>query len=304
MQPEKLLHRALDAFERRLEAVGDDAWYDATPCTEWDVRDLVGHVVGEVAWIRPLLEGRTIEEVGDSLAGDLLGDDPLDAWRRFAAEARDAADDPDVLDRTVYLSYGESTGRAYLAEVAVDVGMHAWDLARAVGADEHLDPELVHEAMGVLQGQLDELRAAGLIGPALPVSADASEQVRLLALLGRNGGPAAATVDRFNAAVNRQDRDAIATLLAADAVFEDTAPPDGRRHEGRDAIVAFFDELSASARQRTFTVEEEFVAGDGVVVSWRHDWVDDDGDRGHVRGVDLFRVVDGQITEKRSYVKG
>ena len=53
-----------------------------------------------------------------------------------------------------------------------------------------------------------------------------------------------------------------------------------------------------------FTTEDEFAAGDRAVVLWRYDWVSDDGSPGHVRGVDVFRVRDGKIAEKRSYVKG
>lgn len=304
MEAQKALDRALGAFERRLEAVGGQAWHDETPCTEWDVRELVEHVAGEVAWIPPLLTGQTIEEVGDSLDGDLLGDDPLDAWRRLAGQARDAASDLGALERTVQLSSGPATGRDYLGEVATDITVHTWDLARAVGADELLDPELVAHALEFFRARVADWREAGVVGPALAVPADASDQVRLLGLLGRVADPVVGVVDRFNDAVNRQDRDAIADLLAPDCVFEDTRPPDGEWYEGRAAVVEFFDRLFVGAHRRSFTAEERLVAGDGVVVRWRHDWVDPEGQSGHVRGVDLLRVRNGQITEKRSYVKG
>jgi hypothetical protein len=37
---------------------------------------------------------------------------------------------------------------------------------------------------------------------------------------------------------------------------------------------------------------------------WRYSWVDAAGEEGHVRGVDIFQVKNGLITEKLSYVKG
>ena len=57
--------------------VGEDQWGAPTPCADWDVRELVNHVAGEDLWTAPLLEGSTIEEVGDRFDGDLLGDDPI-----------------------------------------------------------------------------------------------------------------------------------------------------------------------------------------------------------------------------------
>ena len=89
----KTLHqRTVESWLRFLDGVGDDQWDLPTPCTEWDVRALVNHVVGEERWTRPLLEGMTIAEVGDRFDGDLLGDDPRAAGRAAAAEAVAAVD--------------------------------------------------------------------------------------------------------------------------------------------------------------------------------------------------------------------
>ena len=71
-----LFQRAVDEFDKRVQAVLEDQWDGGTPCTEWTVRDLVNHVVNEDRWVKPLIEGKTIDEVGSALDGDLLGDDP------------------------------------------------------------------------------------------------------------------------------------------------------------------------------------------------------------------------------------
>ena len=72
---------AMTEFERRVQAIRPDQWQDPTPCTEWDVRALVDHLVTELLWAPLLLDGATIEDVGDRFNGDQLGADPMAAWR-------------------------------------------------------------------------------------------------------------------------------------------------------------------------------------------------------------------------------
>ncbi len=74
-----LYHRTVEAWADRVNAVDPGQWDDPTPCRDWTVRDLVNHVVGEDAWTVPLVEGKTIADVGSTLDGDLLGDDPVRA---------------------------------------------------------------------------------------------------------------------------------------------------------------------------------------------------------------------------------
>jgi hypothetical protein len=113
---------------------------------------------------------------------------------------------------------------------------------------------------------------------------------------------AAAAVDRFAAAFATQDLDAITAAITDDCVFESTTPPEGVRHAGKAAARAAWAELFASSPGAQFTLEERIVAGDRVIDTWRYDWAG--ADPGHVRGVDIFRVRDGLVAEKASYVKG
>ena len=105
-------------------------------------------------------------------------------------------------------------------------------------------------------------------------------------------------VNRFNVAWGAHDLAATIALISADCVFESTAPPDGQRSVGPAAISAAWQPIFADTTSR-FTVEDSFTAGAHVVQRWRYDW-----DGGHVRGVDLFTVRDGLVTEKIAYVKG
>jgi ketosteroid isomerase-like protein len=108
-------------------------------------------------------------------------------------------------------------------------------------------------------------------------------------------------VDRFTAALNSHDLDAVLALVADDIVFESTTPPpDGARYEGRDAVARVWGEMLVTTPQARFSVEEQFSDGsERAVVRWRYDWGD-----GHVRGVDIVRVRNGQLAESLAYVKG
>lgn len=79
-----LHRRSIEEFGKRIEAVGDDQWELPTPCSDWDVRTLVNHIVAENLWTPPLMEGQTIADVGDRFDGDVLGADPKRAWRDSA----------------------------------------------------------------------------------------------------------------------------------------------------------------------------------------------------------------------------
>jgi len=113
--------------------------------------------------------------------------------------------------------------------------------------------------------------------------------------------PILALLDRFTAAINAHDLDAVLALVTEDIVFESTSPPpDGVRYEGRAAVAQAWGDLLVSTPQARFTVEEQFSGGSQrAVVRWRYDWGE-----GHVRGVDIIRVRDGQLAESLAYVKG
>ncbi len=94
-------------------------------------------------------------------------------------------------------------------------------------------------------------------------------------------------------------------LMTADCVFENTAPPpDGICYTGTAAVRACWEELFQASPQAHFVVEELFAVADRGVLRWTYRWVSADGSPGHVRGVDIFRVQEGKIAEKLSYVKG
>ena len=181
-----LHQRASGEFGRRLHMIGEAQWALPTPCSDWDVKALVHHLVDENLWTPPLMEGSTIAEVGGRFEGDVLGDDPKKAFDEAAAEAITAVHAEGAMERTVHLSFGDFPGREYTMQLFADHLIHAWDLARALGVDERLDPELVAALAEWFEPMEEAYRGAGAIGPRLPVADDADDQTVLLAKFGRS----------------------------------------------------------------------------------------------------------------------
>jgi ketosteroid isomerase-like protein len=113
------------------------------------------------------------------------------------------------------------------------------------------------------------------------------------------------TIGAFNDSFNRHDVDGVMALMTNDVIFENTSPfPDGERYEGQAAVRAFWQQLFDSTPSAHFEAEDIFGAGDRCTVRWRYSFTSSDGNPGHVRGVDVFRVRDGKVSEKLCYVKG
>jgi ketosteroid isomerase-like protein len=109
----------------------------------------------------------------------------------------------------------------------------------------------------------------------------------------------------FHEAFNRHAVDQIMALMTDDCVFENTyPPPDGTRLSGQAAVRAYWEAFFRESPQAHFAIEDLFASSDRGVLRWRYSWIDGQGHEGHVRGVDIFRVRDGKVAEKLSYVKG
>jgi uncharacterized protein (TIGR03086 family) len=175
-------------FSALVAGVRPDQWHDETPCTEWDVRALVHHLQYEQVWVPPMFEGQTIEQVGDRFDGDLLPGDPS-TWPALVASAMDEAhaivSGPGALDRTVHLSFGEVPGGEYVLQLTADLAVHAWDLARATGQHDALDADAVALVLPWAQANVDLFAGSGMFARPVEVAPDAPDDVRLLALLGR-----------------------------------------------------------------------------------------------------------------------
>ena len=161
-----------------------DAWSRPTPCDDWDVRYLVAHVVGGNRFAVQVLDGASAADaIAQVMSSPQLGDDALGAWTSTVTDQRAAfRADPD-LERTIDHPLGTISVREFLGLRVFDVALHAWDLARAIGADERLDTSLVDVVLAIIAA-----RPAGMgfgITPLGRAPHGASAQDRLLDLTGR-----------------------------------------------------------------------------------------------------------------------
>jgi uncharacterized protein (TIGR03086 family) len=140
-----------------------------------------------VEWLPPFfLEGWAV----DAAPIPSVDDDPAAAWLALRAALQGALDDPSVADRARDTPMGEKTFADAFGLIATpDVLIHTWDLARATGLDEVLDPDEVHRmAQGIDEIDDQAMRQSGHFGPRVEVPADADDQTRLLAWMGRRSG--------------------------------------------------------------------------------------------------------------------
>jgi uncharacterized protein (TIGR03086 family) len=184
MNVNTLHHRTVEFFADRVNAVKEDQWGDPTPCTEWTVRDLVNHVTYENLWTVPLMEGATIEEVGDRFEGDVLGPDPIGSALAAARAAITSVAAQLPRGGTVQLSSGETPKEEYAMQLAADNLVHGWDLAAASGGDTRMDPQLVRAIADWFDDREEMYRGGGAISERRPLTGDAQHD--LLARFGRD----------------------------------------------------------------------------------------------------------------------
>jgi uncharacterized protein (TIGR03086 family) len=181
-----LHHQALSDTGRVVAGITAGQWAEPTPCTDWDVRALLGHVTAGNYWAAELAQGRTISEVGDRLDGDLLGADPLATYTASADAAHAAFSAPGALDRPCAVSYGPVPGSVYVGHRIIDIVLHGWDLATATGQPGRIDDDLAAGCWALLEPQVESFRAAGAFGAAAPhIPADAAPAARLVLATGR-----------------------------------------------------------------------------------------------------------------------
>jgi predicted SnoaL-like aldol condensation-catalyzing enzyme len=109
----------------------------------------------------------------------------------------------------------------------------------------------------------------------------------------------------FNEAFNRHDVAGMMQLMCDDCIFENTTPPpDGAMYSGKETVTQFWQDFFRQSPHAHIQIEEIFGFGIRCVMRWRYDWEDAAGEKGHVRGVDIFKMKNGLIYEKLSYVKG
>ncbi|TDQ00805.1 TIGR03086 family metal-binding protein [Labedaea rhizosphaerae] len=175
------LARASAAMTELLDRIARDQWDAPTPCTEWTVRDVVGHLVGANLGFVAMIEG----DPPPDRDADHLGDDPAEAWRRAAAALQEVVTRPGTLDKTQESPLGVTTARERMRWRIADLLTHAWDLGQATGIAPNLPDELVEQALEFARQQLPNQSRGGRFGRPQPIDDDAPALDRLAAFTGR-----------------------------------------------------------------------------------------------------------------------
>ncbi|QIS09709.1 TIGR03086 family metal-binding protein [Nocardia arthritidis] len=186
------LDAAATGFGDRLRMVPPTHWDHPTPCTEWNVSQLVDHMIQGNDIYVAMLRGASAAEFMARLGQEVGHDDPVTAYEVAVEQCRAAFRVEGALDRIVDYPFGPVPGRQLLGLYVVDAVVHTWDLARAVGLDEHLDPKTVRWILDNFEWIYHEVSESPLTdghryyGPHTHTAVPAtSQQVRLLHMMGR-----------------------------------------------------------------------------------------------------------------------
>ena len=182
--PVELLVVANDEFARRLRHVGPEDWWRPTPCSEWDVRALVNHVVGANVRYELLLRGAPDKLLEATRTADHLGDNALASFVAAAHGVVASFHEDGALERIAHHATGDRTGRELLSMRILDTTIHGWDLATAIGADATIDDTFIAFLLAYT-ADLD-IGLPAFAPPDAEISPDASPQDQLLHRLGRH----------------------------------------------------------------------------------------------------------------------
>ena len=188
MESYAAFEQAITSTARVVKNVRADQMTAPTPCTEWDVRALLNHVIGTLWLSEALLTDsapRHPMAPGGLPASDLADRDPATAYAEAAAAALAAAGAGDAITRMHVTPLGEMPGPVLAGFTTLDILVHGWDLAKATGQSAALEAGLAGHVLGFASQALTGEARAGRIGPAVPVPADASVTDRLAGFLGR-----------------------------------------------------------------------------------------------------------------------
>ena len=171
--------RLADAFADKVAAVPEDRWSSPSPCEGWTARDVVRHVVDT--------QGMFLGFVGDEVgAAPSVDDDPSGAFAAARAKVQARLEDPEGAAAEFDGFFGRSTFEQGVDRfLCFDLVVHNWDLSRAAGLDDRIDPADVADLRERAKSFGDAMRGPGAFGPEVEAPEGADDQAKLLAFLGR-----------------------------------------------------------------------------------------------------------------------
>jgi uncharacterized protein (TIGR03086 family) len=184
MDPISVLRKAVDQTGRIVAGVKSDQLSGSTPCADWDTRALLNHTIGAVEMFDDAAQTKPFNAT--IFANDNVGDDPGASYARRAAVLHATLAQPNVLDRTWTMPFGEVPGVVAAGFATIELFQHGWDVARASGQQIDFDADVTDVATATAQLMpAEQVRIAGVFGAEGSCPPDASAEDRLAAFLGR-----------------------------------------------------------------------------------------------------------------------
>lgn len=177
------------ALQKSVDQITDEQWDIAMPPGMSRKPGTLGEAVRwhtyDDAWVPDLLAGKTKEEVGDRYEHLLKSGDIRANYHQYNKRAVDAVRTFTDLEQMTHLSYGDFPAKDYLQHVTCFRAFRSYDIAKLIGADTIMADDFVRALLDEFTPVVDGYRKMGVFPPALEVSADASPQTKLLAMVGR-----------------------------------------------------------------------------------------------------------------------
>jgi uncharacterized protein (TIGR03086 family) len=185
MEAFNFCERAVAHASEAIARVPPEHLTKPTPCTDWDVRALINHMIGGCRFYVAMLTGQT--PAPNMGKWDWVGEDPSASFTAAGRALLDTARAPGTLEKPIQWYGAERPGAAAVETIAADLTSHTWDLLQAFGRGRSLDPELAGAALAVWQATMPSgaPRPEAAFRAAIPIAADAPVQDRLAAFLGR-----------------------------------------------------------------------------------------------------------------------
>jgi uncharacterized protein (TIGR03086 family) len=181
MDPIERIEKATEHTSKIVHGVKTEQLSDPTPCTEFDVRLLLNHVIGGLEMLRDAASGGSPQPP----QGDQFADDPGGTYDERRAKLLEVLRAPGVLDKPWQMPFGALPGQMMASIAFVEHITHGWDLAKATGQDRTIPADLLAEATSVVEPTDAMWRMPGVCGPKVDVPDDAPPSDRFAAFMGR-----------------------------------------------------------------------------------------------------------------------
>lgn len=176
--PVELFGEVVKDTRQIIANVKSDQLTDSTPCSEWDVKGLIDHIIGGTMFFAATLAG---EEPGQpSSEGH-----PADIYQAGTDKVLTGAQQPGAMEKKYDTPFGEMSGGEFMFGAFMDNFVHGWDLAKATGQNTDMSEGHAQAIHGAFAPMMDGMRQGGAFGPEVSVPDDASALYKMLGMMGR-----------------------------------------------------------------------------------------------------------------------